>query len=105
MVYYILPVYLFIMDKISMANKRYKSNFVTIPLQSNLLYSLASILLICILFIIFSKLGIYFDLDLDTILQISERPMTGVRCPTCAANGQESWVIPGRACGYCGTGC
>ncbi|TVY54298.1 hypothetical protein LCER1_G003375 [Lachnellula cervina] len=32
-------------------------------------------------------------------------PMTGVRCPTCAANGQESWVIPGRACGYCGTSC
>ena len=80
-------------------------SFVTKPLQSNLLYALASILFICILFIIFSKLGIYFDLDLDTILQISERPMTGVRCPTCAANGQESWVIPGRACGYCGTGC
>ncbi|KAG9245925.1 hypothetical protein BJ878DRAFT_478800 [Calycina marina] len=24
-------------------------------------------------------------------------PMSGVRCPTCAANGQEVWVIPGRA--------
>ncbi|TVY82045.1 hypothetical protein LSUE1_G006356 [Lachnellula suecica] len=36
---------------------------------------------------------------------IKSAPMTGVRCPTCAANGQESWVIPGRACGYCGTGC
>ncbi|PMD63122.1 uncharacterized protein K444DRAFT_626869 [Hyaloscypha bicolor E] len=30
-------------------------------------------------------------------------PMTGVRCPTCAANGQEVWVIPGRACSYCET--
>ena len=78
--------------------------FLSLPLQS-ILYALAFILFICILFVIYYKLGIYFDLDLDTILQISERPMTGVRCPTCAANGQESWVIPGRACGYCGTGC
>jgi hypothetical protein len=31
--------------------------------------------------------------------------MAGVRCPTCAANGQEVWVIPGKACGYCGTYC
>ncbi|CAG8948752.1 hypothetical protein HYFRA_00001873 [Hymenoscyphus fraxineus] len=31
--------------------------------------------------------------------------MPGVRCPTCASNGQESWVIPGRQCGYCGTNC
>ncbi|KAG9231576.1 hypothetical protein BJ875DRAFT_382690 [Amylocarpus encephaloides] len=33
------------------------------------------------------------------------KKMTGVRCPTCSANGQESWVIPGRTCGYCGTNC
>lgn len=32
-------------------------------------------------------------------------PMSGVRCPTCAANGQEVWVIPGKNCAYCGTGC
>jgi len=32
-------------------------------------------------------------------------PMSGVRCPTCAANGQESWVIPGKNCPVCGTGC
>jgi hypothetical protein len=32
-------------------------------------------------------------------------PMTGVRCPTCLANGSEVWVIPGRACAYCGTHC
>ncbi|KAJ9133495.1 hypothetical protein NKR19_g9016 [Coniochaeta hoffmannii] len=32
-------------------------------------------------------------------------PLPGVRCPTCAANGQEVWVIPGRACGNCGTPC
>ncbi|KAH8907790.1 hypothetical protein BR93DRAFT_926810 [Coniochaeta sp. PMI_546] len=31
--------------------------------------------------------------------------LPGVRCPTCAANGQETWVIPGRACGNCGTPC
>ncbi|QSZ37427.1 hypothetical protein DSL72_009525 [Monilinia vaccinii-corymbosi] len=31
--------------------------------------------------------------------------MPGVRCPTCLAKGQEVWVIPGRACGACGTGC
>ncbi|KAK3350257.1 hypothetical protein B0T25DRAFT_262978 [Lasiosphaeria hispida] len=29
--------------------------------------------------------------------------LPGVRCPTCAANGSEVWVIPGRACGYCRT--
>ncbi|CAI4211043.1 unnamed protein product [Parascedosporium putredinis] len=27
----------------------------------------------------------------------------GLRCPTCAAEGKEVWVIPGRRCGYCGT--
>ncbi|ROW10111.1 hypothetical protein VMCG_01817 [Cytospora schulzeri] len=32
-------------------------------------------------------------------------PLPGVRCPTCAANGNEVWVIPGRACGNCGTPC
>ncbi|KAH7207182.1 hypothetical protein DER44DRAFT_840640 [Fusarium oxysporum] len=29
----------------------------------------------------------------------------GVRCPTCALEGKEIWVIPGRCCGYCGTPC
>ncbi|KAK3380978.1 hypothetical protein B0H63DRAFT_474699 [Podospora didyma] len=29
--------------------------------------------------------------------------LPGVRCPTCAANGEEVWVIPGRNCGYCRT--
>ncbi|KAK0729743.1 hypothetical protein B0H67DRAFT_473902 [Lasiosphaeris hirsuta] len=39
--------------------------------------------------------------DLTTIcLQLP-----GVRCPTCAAKGNEVWVIPGRACGDCGTAC
>ncbi|TPX10734.1 uncharacterized protein E0L32_008303 [Thyridium curvatum] len=36
---------------------------------------------------------------------VRSRPIPGVRCPTCAANGTEVWVIPGRACGYCGTPC
>ncbi|EJT70433.1 hypothetical protein GGTG_11457 [Gaeumannomyces tritici R3-111a-1] len=31
--------------------------------------------------------------------------LPGVRCPTCASKGNEVWVIPGRACGYCGTPC
>ncbi|KAK3988031.1 hypothetical protein QBC44DRAFT_382749 [Cladorrhinum sp. PSN332] len=30
-------------------------------------------------------------------------PMPGVLCPTCAEQGKEVWVIPGRACGYCRT--
>lgn len=30
-------------------------------------------------------------------------PMSGVRCPVCAALGQEVWVIPGRKCTYCST--
>jgi hypothetical protein len=42
-------------------------------------------------------------LNLETDTDIMQ--MTGVRCPTCAANGQEVWVIPGRACAYCGTHC
>jgi hypothetical protein len=29
----------------------------------------------------------------------------GVRCPTCAVEGKEIWVLPGRCCGYCGTPC
>ncbi|KAH7260848.1 uncharacterized protein BKA55DRAFT_535862 [Fusarium redolens] len=29
----------------------------------------------------------------------------GVRCPTCALEGKEIWVVPGRCCGYCGTPC
>ncbi|QUC18087.1 uncharacterized protein UV8b_02328 [Ustilaginoidea virens] len=29
----------------------------------------------------------------------------GTRCPTCALEGKEVWVIPGRCCGYCGTPC
>jgi len=32
-------------------------------------------------------------------------PMSGVRCPTCATNYKYVWVISGRACGNCGTGC
>ncbi|KAJ9422957.1 hypothetical protein FOXG_05745 [Fusarium oxysporum f. sp. lycopersici 4287] len=29
----------------------------------------------------------------------------GVRCATCALEGKEIWVVPGRCCGYCGTPC
>jgi hypothetical protein len=40
---------------------------------------------------------------LSTVIVDSKMP--GVRCPTCAAAGQEVWVIPGRCCGICGTAC
>ncbi|KAF5536954.1 zinc finger transcription factor ace1 [Fusarium napiforme] len=29
----------------------------------------------------------------------------GMRCATCALEGKEVWVIPGRCCGYCETQC
>lgn len=29
--------------------------------------------------------------------------LPGIRCSTCAANGEDVWVIPGRACGFCRT--
>ncbi|KAK3493020.1 uncharacterized protein B0T23DRAFT_154340 [Neurospora hispaniola] len=29
--------------------------------------------------------------------------LPGIRCSTCAANGEVVWVIPGRACGFCRT--
>ncbi|CEJ93596.1 hypothetical protein VHEMI09174 [[Torrubiella] hemipterigena] len=32
-------------------------------------------------------------------------PVPGTRCPTCAKEGKEVWVIPGRNCGYCNTPC
>lgn len=31
--------------------------------------------------------------------------MPGVKCPTCAAKGQEVWVIPGKSCHVCHTPC
>ncbi|AEO65144.1 uncharacterized protein THITE_33145 [Thermothielavioides terrestris NRRL 8126] len=31
--------------------------------------------------------------------------MPGVRCPTCASNGVEVWVLEGRRCAKCGTAC
>ncbi|EPS26694.1 hypothetical protein PDE_01632 [Penicillium oxalicum 114-2] len=31
--------------------------------------------------------------------------MPGVRCPNCAAKGQEVWVIPGKSCHVCHTPC
>ncbi|EGX95377.1 hypothetical protein CCM_00031 [Cordyceps militaris CM01] len=37
---------------------------------------------------------------------IRTRPkIPGTRCPTCALQSKEVWVIPGRCCGYCGTPC
>ncbi|AEO63795.1 4ff4146e-31a3-4091-854b-1c01da238183 [Thermothielavioides terrestris] len=28
-------------------------------------------------------------------------PLPGIRCPTCAANGEEVWVVPGLICPKC----
>ncbi|CAN8100309.1 unnamed protein product [Discula destructiva] len=43
--------------------------------------------------------------DCSSNPNIRSRPLPGVRCPTCAQAGKESWVIPGRACSTCGTPC
>ncbi|KAJ4386457.1 hypothetical protein N0V93_009353 [Gnomoniopsis smithogilvyi] len=43
--------------------------------------------------------------DFSSNPNIRSRPLPGVRCPTCAQAGKESWVIPGRACSTCGTPC
>lgn len=47
------------------------------------------------------------DFDLRLLLSqgggIRTLPMPGILCPTCAANGTEVWVLPGRACAYCRT--
>lgn len=72
-------------------------------------------LVFILLTFVFSYLVFLSSIDLDgELLYICvynvditdiDLPMSGVRCSTCAANGQESWVIPGKTCGYCGTGC
>ncbi|KAL2158802.1 hypothetical protein VTH06DRAFT_3994 [Thermothelomyces fergusii] len=33
---------------------------------------------------------------------IRSLPLPGIRCPKCAENGEEVWVIPGLLCGRCG---
>lgn len=43
-------------------------------------------------------------LQLGSGMPISHK-VPGTRCPTCALEGKEVWVIPGRYCGYCGTPC
>ncbi|RPB02288.1 hypothetical protein L873DRAFT_1733084 [Choiromyces venosus 120613-1] len=37
--------------------------------------------------------------------QISVPGIPGVLCPTCDAQGVESWVIRGKVCSKCGTPC
>ncbi|QKX57468.1 uncharacterized protein TRUGW13939_04582 [Talaromyces rugulosus] len=57
--------------------------------------------------------GLYLSGDGDEALPSVESaelglisvPMPGVRCQGCAARGQETWVIPGKACHVCGTEC
>lgn len=78
-------------------------SFFIFEFYSQLLFGMINIdfLLRSIIILLFSLLGLYFAYDYYPIT----KPMTGVRCPTCLANGQESWVIPGKTCGYCDTGC
>jgi len=62
--------------------------------------------IIYIIYLIYLELNLLdilprINLEMNTPLD----PISGVRCPTCPAKGQEVWVIPGKACGYCGTAC
>ncbi|KAJ4288762.1 hypothetical protein N0V88_007298 [Collariella sp. IMI 366227] len=48
------------------------------------------------------------DLELPSFFPSSgegvrTRPLPGVKCPTCAANGEDVWVIPGLLCAKCRT--
>ena len=38
-------------------------------------------------------------------LDLIDNHIPSVKCPTCAANGQEVWVIKGKVCSKCGTEC
>ncbi|KAL5595010.1 hypothetical protein FOVSG1_008699 [Fusarium oxysporum f. sp. vasinfectum] len=37
--------------------------------------------------------------------KVAKSSTPGVRCPTCALEGKEIWVLPARCCRYCGTPC
>lgn len=65
-----------------------------------ILFTLALVLIA--LFILFNDINFAIPGGDDGFIT---RPAPGVRCPTCAANGQEIWVLPGKACAYCGTTC
>ncbi|CAI6093911.1 unnamed protein product [Clonostachys chloroleuca] len=39
---------------------------------------------------------------IDLELQLT---LPGTRCPTCAQEGKEVWVVPGLNCAQCGTPC
>ncbi|RAH83658.1 hypothetical protein BO86DRAFT_308599 [Aspergillus japonicus CBS 114.51] len=38
-----------------------------------------------------------------SLTSILPKQMPGARCPTCAKQGKEVWVIPGKNCHICGT--
>jgi ubiquinol-cytochrome c reductase cytochrome b subunit len=74
---------------------------VMLAIKNNPYYAIGLVLLLILgLAMLFIVIGINLD-----YLSYTDVPMTGVKCPTCAANGQEVWVIPGRNCHYCGTPC
>lgn len=41
----------------------------------------------------------------NSILDLKEEHIPGVKCPKCAAEGKEQWVIRGKVCPKCGTVC
>ncbi|KAL2201707.1 hypothetical protein CC79DRAFT_1338705, partial [Sarocladium strictum] len=41
----------------------------------------------------------------DVLRSTRDSKVPGTRCPVCASQGNEVWVIPGRLCGQCGTPC
>jgi hypothetical protein len=43
-----------------------------------------------------------YDWPLSQPMNFAKR---GVKCPTCAASGVESWAVMGGICGFCGTAC
>ena len=74
---------------------------VMLAIKNNPYYAIGLVLLLVLgLVMLFIVIGINLD-----YLSYTDVPMTGVKCPTCAANGQEVWVIPGRNCHYCSTPC
>ena len=44
-------------------------------------------------------------MNINSLPEPSDAMMPGVKCPGCAANDKETWVIPGKSCGVCGTEC
>ena len=72
---------------------------------------LQKILIVYLIYLVLNVISIYYlgDSLLIQVLDLTGADIynmvPGVRCPTCAANGEESIVIRGRNCPRCGTEC